>query len=71
MSPSVTAMTIWEAGHDDEKGGVGMTNQRAGSESVSVMAGLVPAIHVFLALAPSRRGCRHKAGQDEVREVLR
>jgi hypothetical protein len=33
---------------------------------IRVMAGLVPAIHVLLVASLERRGCRHKAGHDEV-----
>ena len=36
-------------------------------ENGLVMAGLVPAIHVFAAAGEARRGCRHKAGHDELR----
>jgi hypothetical protein len=34
----------------------------------NVMAGLVPAIYVFLAVAEVRRGCPDKPGHDELRD---
>jgi hypothetical protein len=40
-----------------------------GRSNVSVMAGLDPAIHVFLANANKDVDARHKAGHDELRPL--
>jgi hypothetical protein len=45
------------------------SRQEHGNESLFVMAGLVPAIHVFLAWGSKDVDARHKAGHDEFRYI--